>query len=65
MGFILVQHMAPRSHSMLPEILAKITRMPVTEVRDGTRVQPNCIYVTPPAILMTLKEGVLHLANRV
>ena len=64
MGFVLVQHMAPRSHSMLPEILAKTTRMPVTEVRDGTRVQPNRIYVTPPATLMTLEEGALHLASR-
>ncbi|MGA8573238.1 MAG: chemotaxis protein CheB [Desulfobaccales bacterium] len=64
MGFVLVQHMAPRAHSMLPEILAKTTRMPVTEVQDGTRVQPNIIYVTPPDILMTLEKGVLHLASR-
>jgi len=64
MGFVLVQHMAPRSHSMLPEILAKVTRMPVTEVVEGTHVEPNRIYVTPPALLMTLEEGVLHLAIR-
>ncbi|MGC2434028.1 MAG: chemotaxis protein CheB, partial [Desulfobaccales bacterium] len=64
MGFVLVQHMAPRAHSMLPEILAKTTRMPVTEVQDGTRVQPNIIYVTPPDLLMTLEGGVLHLASR-
>jgi len=64
MGFVLVQHMAPRSHSMLPEILAKVARMPVTEAENGTRVQPNHIYVTPPDILMTLEEGVLHLASR-
>ena len=47
MGFVLVQHMAPRAHSMLPEILAKVSRMPVTEVQDGMRVEPNRIYVTP------------------
>ncbi len=32
---------------MLSEILAKISRMPVTEVRDGMKVDPNHIYVTP------------------
>ncbi len=64
MSFVLVQHMAPRAHSMLPEILAKTTRMPVTEVLDGTRVQPDRIYVTPPDLLMTLEQGVLHLASR-
>ena len=63
MGFVLVQHMAPRAHSMLPEILAKTTRMPVTEVQDGMRVQPNRIYVTPPGISMTLEDGALHLAT--
>ena len=35
MAFVLVQHMAPRPHSMLPEILTRVTRMPVIEVRDG------------------------------
>ena len=38
--------------------------MPVTEVLDGTRVQPDRIYVTPPDLLMTLEQGVLHLASR-
>ena len=64
MGFVLVQHLAPRAHSMLPEILAKVTRMPVAEVRDGMRVEPNHIYVTPPDITMSLEHGVLHLAAR-
>ena len=63
MGFVLVQHMAPRAHSMLPEILSKVSRMPVTEVKDGMRVEPNRIYVTPPGSSMTLKDGLLHLAT--
>ena len=65
MGFVLVQHMAPRAHSMLPEILAKVTRMPVAEVQDGMRVEPNRIYVTPPGITMSLEQGVLRLTSRV
>ena len=65
MGFVLVQHLAPRAHSMLPEILAKVTRMPVAEVQDGMRVEPNRIYVTPPGITMSLEQGVLRLAARV
>ena len=65
MGFVLVQHMAPRAHSMLSEILAKVTRLPVTEVKDGMRVEPNRIYVTPPDITMSLEQGVLRLTSRV
>ncbi len=64
MGFVLVQHMAPRAHSMLPEILAKTTAMPVTEVRDRMKVEPDHIYVTPPDIEMSLSDGVLRLLPR-
>ena len=65
MGFILLQHMAPRAHSMLPEILAKVTRLPVAEARDGMRVEPNRVYVAPPEPIMTLEGGVLRLRSRV
>ncbi|MCL4501902.1 MAG: PAS domain-containing protein, partial [Deltaproteobacteria bacterium] len=65
MGFVLVQHMAPRAHSMLPQILAKVSRMPVTEVKDGMKVMPNRIYVTPPGIKMSVEQGVLRVTSRV
>ena len=43
MAFVLVQHMAPRPHSLLPEILTRVTRMPVIEVagRPGGQAQPR------------------------
>ncbi|MCX5889738.1 MAG: hypothetical protein NTY36_09840, partial [Deltaproteobacteria bacterium] len=41
LAFVLVQHMAPRPHSLLPEILTRVTRMPVIEVQDGQEVKSN------------------------
>ena len=64
MAFVLVQHMAPRSHSLLPEILTRVTRMPVIEVKDGQVVKPNHVYVSPPEVVMSLKAGILHLKPR-
>ena len=64
LAFVLVQHMAPRPHSLLPEILTRVTRMPVTEVQDGLEVKPNCVYVSPPEVVMSLESGVLHLRDR-
>ncbi|MDP2045371.1 MAG: chemotaxis protein CheB, partial [Deltaproteobacteria bacterium] len=64
MAFVLVQHMAPRSHSLLPEILARVTRMPVIEVKDGQGVKPNYVYVSPPEVVMSLKNDILHLKPR-
>jgi two-component system CheB/CheR fusion protein len=64
MAFVLVQHMAPRSHSLLPEILTRVTRMPVIEVKDGQEVRPNHVYVSPPEVVMSLAAGILHLTAR-
>ena len=61
MAFVLVQHMAPRPHSLLPEILTRVTRMPVIEVKDGQEVKPNHVYVSPPEVVMSLETGILHL----
>src|SRR5512140_3500779 len=35
MAFVLVQHLSPSKDSILAELLAKATSMPVHEVRDG------------------------------
>ena len=41
MAFVLVQHLAPSHPSALAEILSRATKMPVLEVRDELRVEPN------------------------
>jgi chemotaxis response regulator CheB len=37
MAFVLIQHLDPRHHSMLAEILSKATRIPVDGLRRGSR----------------------------
>ena len=62
MAFVLVQHLAPKHESILSELLAKSTRMPVIEVTEGVSVQPNRVYVIPPNAEMSILDGVLHLS---
>jgi two-component system, chemotaxis family, CheB/CheR fusion protein len=64
MAFVLVQHLDPSQKSLLTEILARTTQMPVQEVQDGTTVQPNHVYVIPSNTTMTIAQGVLHLQPR-
>ena len=64
MAFVLVQHLAPAKDSILSELLSKTTPMPVHEVQDGMRVEPNHIYVIPPNALMTVFHGALLLQPR-
>lgn len=64
MAFVLVQHLSPDHESLLSEILGRVTEMPVRQVQDRMRVEPNEVYVIPPNTQMTLVDGMLHLAPR-
>lgn len=62
MGFVVVQHLSPGQESMLGELLARTTRMPVVTVEDGMVVEANHVYVIPPNVQMTIAQGRLRLA---
>ncbi|MFC5862814.1 chemotaxis protein CheB [Acidicapsa dinghuensis] len=64
MGFVLIQHLDPSHESMLTEIIAKATTIPVEEVRSGTPIRPNHVYVIPPNTLMALAGGIFQLSPR-
>jgi two-component system CheB/CheR fusion protein len=64
MAFVLVQHLAPTHTSALAEILSRATKMPVTEVQDELTVEPNHVYVIPPAQSMIIVGGALQLLPR-
>ncbi len=64
MAFVLIQHLAPEHKSLLSEILAKTTQMPVSQVTNGTIVEPNQVYIIPPNTKMTLVKGMLKLTPR-
>ena len=64
MAFVLIQHLDPTHESMLTEIIAKATTMPVEEVKSGVTIQQNRVYVIPPNALMALANGVFQLSPR-
>ena len=64
MAFVVVQHLSPAHESMLTEILGRATRLPVSEVKDDTAVEPDHVYVIPPNKTLAFGKGVLHLSAR-
>jgi len=64
MAFVLVQHLDPTHASALTEILSRATAMPVTEVRDGMRIEPNHVYVIPPNTNLAILHRMLSLMPR-
>ena len=61
MAFVLIQHLDPTHRSMLTELVAKFTAMPVHEIVDGMTVAPNNVYVIPPDRDIGILHGSLHL----
>jgi chemotaxis response regulator CheB len=63
MAFVIVQHLDPHHVSKLPELLQRVTPMPVLEAGERVVVRPGCVYVIPPNKDLSLSHGVLHLLD--
>src|SRR5262245_9304533 len=63
-AFVLVQHLDPRHETLMAELLARHTKMPVEMARDRTRVAPTHVYVIPPNVALTIEGGALRVETR-
>lgn len=64
MAFVVVTHLSPDDPSLLTEILANYTRMPVVHADSGMRAEPNHVYILQPNQLLTIHNGLLHTEPR-
>lgn len=64
MSFLFVQHLQPRHDSQLVSILSRVTGLRVRQAEEGIKVEPNHVFVIPPAKTLTLEDGHLHLSER-
>ena len=64
MAFVVVQHLDPRHGSLLPEILAKKTTLPVTAAVDREVIRPDRVYVIPPNTTLTVANNQIQLQQR-
>lgn len=58
---LVVLHLAPRSRSMLPELLASATRLRVRDLRDDGRVEVGSVYVAVPDHHLCVLDGRIRL----
>jgi two-component system CheB/CheR fusion protein len=64
MAFVCVMHLDPHHTSKLSELFGRATGMPVVEIRDSMRVEPNTIHVLPPNFDVILSDKHLRLVRR-
>lgn len=62
MAFVLVPHLSSQRKSMVAEILAKQTTMPVAAASDGMPVAMNCVYVIPPNHFLAITDCTMRLS---
>lgn len=48
LSFVVVTHQHPDHVSILPELLARCTAMPVATAQDNMKLEPDRVYVGPP-----------------
>ncbi|HEX3578401.1 MAG TPA: chemotaxis protein CheB, partial [Thermoanaerobaculia bacterium] len=64
LAIIYLQHSDVSHISELPQVLARVTKIPVRLAVDTTRIDPNAVYVAPPDGVVTFSEGVLRVEPR-
>ena len=63
MAFILVQHLDPTHESMMVDLLAGYTSMPVRQATDGMPLERDHFHVIPPGTYLSVRNGCLHLSQ--
>jgi len=63
MAFVLIQHLDPSHKSMMMALLANHTAMKVLEATAGMPIERNRVYIIPPGVYISLREGALRLTT--
>ncbi|MFZ4664760.1 MAG: CheR family methyltransferase, partial [Caldilineaceae bacterium] len=61
--FVIVVHLSPKHESVLAALLQPYTAMPVLQVNGRTVMQPNHVYVIPPAKGLIVRDDALDLQD--
>ena len=64
MAFVVVQHLSPDFKSLMDELLARHTELPIHLVEDGMPVEADHVYLIPPKKEMIISGGRLLLSER-
>src|SRR5215831_1552590 len=64
-AYVAILHLSPDHDSKLAEVLQTATKMPVTQVNEKTKVQPDNVYVVPPNQHLTMQDGYINVTPNV
>jgi two-component system CheB/CheR fusion protein len=62
--FVVIQHLSPDHKSMMDNLLARHTSMPVVVAENGMEMESNHVYLIPPGKNMTVAGNQLRLVPK-
>jgi two-component system CheB/CheR fusion protein len=63
MAYVVILHLSPEHESHLAEVLQDSTEMPVRQVSEADKIEPDHVYVIPPNRSLAIKDGHLALSE--
>ncbi|HEY6880787.1 MAG TPA: chemotaxis protein CheB, partial [Polyangiales bacterium] len=64
LAFVVVQHLSPDHKSLMVELLGRRTSLKVHQAANDQPVEPDCIYLVPPAKRLSLQGGCIRLEEK-
>ena len=64
LAYVVVQHLSPDFKSLMPELLAKHTKMEIFTAEDKQEIKPNCIYLNQRNKNLHIKGNKLYLLDK-
>jgi two-component system, chemotaxis family, CheB/CheR fusion protein len=64
LAFVIVQHLSPDFRSLMDELIARHSEMPVVLAENGMQVEANHIYLMPPRKEMIIRDRHLWLTEK-
>ncbi len=64
-AYVVILHMSPEHESKLAEILQITSLIPVTQIKEREKIEPNHVYVIPPDQNLAMADGHLTLTNKI
>ncbi|HEV7890047.1 MAG TPA: chemotaxis protein CheB [Pyrinomonadaceae bacterium] len=63
LAYAVILHAPPEREGLLAEVLQNKTEMPVRQVGEVVRIEPNCVYCVPPDKYVFLSGGHIRLVE--
>lgn len=63
-AYVVIQHLAPNHKSLMDELLARHTLLPIKVIEDEMPIEKNTIYLNPPKKFVEISADRFHLSEK-